>query len=307
MTRFSKVTVVQTLAVLLVLGVWALVASLTSDLSLGLIAVGVSAILLFGFASSVPAARKYCFGEAEQRVVTRNGPAFCLMLALVWIVPAMLGYFEVVPQGTVFMLAFVAFWLVGMPVLGWHHGCVVEARRDLDREAGVAQTAPGGPAGTIAAEPKPAVPAKGLAVSLLVYWWSLIPGATVGVLLLLSSGRLERTQLLQITNTGSQSVDVRNASASWGDRRVLTLHPGMSGFWMFRDSDQFHITRSTEAPPKPGTTPPASPLPSRSELWGTALTQHPDGSSTIGIKHAPRTAEVRVNDSGKIELQFTDI
>ena len=40
-------------------------------------------------------------------------------------------------------------------------------------------------------------------------------------------------QGLRITNTGSQSVDVRNASASWGDNKVLTLHPGMSGFGCF--------------------------------------------------------------------------
>jgi hypothetical protein len=295
-------------ATLLALGVFALVASLTSDLSLGLMAVGVLAILLVGF---VPAARKYCFGEAEQRVVTRNAPAFCLMLALVWIVPALLGYFKVVPQEAVFMLAFAAFWLVGMPVLGWHHASVLEARRELEREAGVAQTAPAGPAGTNAPEPKPAASTKGLAVSLLGYWWSLIPGAIVGALLLMSalqiSGKLGRTQFLQITNTGSPSVDIRNASASWGDNRVLTLHPGTSGFWMFRDGDQFRITRSDEPPPKPGTTPPASPLPSRSETSASELTQNPDGSGTIAIKHTSRTAEVRVNEAGKIEFEFTDL
>lgn len=114
-------------------------------------------------------------------------------------------------------------------------------------------------------------------------------------------------QDLRITNTGSQSVDIRNVSEMWPDNKVLTLHLGMSGFWMFRDGDQFRITRSTEAPPKPGTTPPAEPLPSRSESWGSALTPKPDGSGTIVIKHASRTAEARVNEAGKIEFQFTDL
>jgi hypothetical protein len=37
------------------------------------------------------------------------------------------------------------------------------------------------------------------------------------------------------------------------------------------------------------------------------LTQNPDGSGTIAIKHASRTAEVRVNEAGKIEFKFTDL
>lgn len=311
MRRFLKLTVTQTLAVLLVLGVSALVARLTSDLSLGLAALGGSAILLFVFAASVPAARKYFFGEAEQRVLARDAPAVCLMLVVVWIVPGLLAYFAIVPQGAAFMLAFAAVWLVGLPVLGWHHGRVLEARHDLERTAGVAPMVPAGSAGTIAPKPMPAAAVKSLAVGLLVYWWSLIPGAIVGALLAVSalqiSGTLERKQLLKITNTGSQSVDVRNASELWPDNKVLTLHPGMSGFWMIRNGDQFRITRSVEAPPKPDTTPPASPPPSRSETWGTALTQNPDGSGTIVIKHASRTAEVRVNEAGKVEFEFTDL
>ena len=116
-------------------------------------------------------------------------------------------------------------------------------------------------------------------------------------------------QDLLITNTGSQSVDIRNLADSWWNERrpTLTLHPGMTGIWMFRDGDQFRITRSAEQPPKPGTTPPNSPLPPRSESLGTALTHNPDSSGTIVIKHAFRSAEVHVNDAGKIEFEFTDL
>jgi hypothetical protein len=118
-------------------------------------------------------------------------------------------------------------------------------------------------------------------------------------------------QDLLITNTGSQSVDIRNLADSWWNERrpTLTLHPGMTGFWMFRDGDQFRITRSAEKTPKPGTTPPASPLPPRSESLRTTLTYNVDGSGsgTIVIKHAFRTAEVRVNEAGKVEFEFTDL
>jgi hypothetical protein len=116
-------------------------------------------------------------------------------------------------------------------------------------------------------------------------------------------------QNLLITNTGSQSVDIRNLADSWWNekRPTLTLHPGMTGIWMFRDGDQFRITRSDELPPKPGTTPPNSPLPPRSESLRTALTHNPDGSGTIVIKHAFRTADVRINEAGKIEFEFTDL
>jgi len=114
-------------------------------------------------------------------------------------------------------------------------------------------------------------------------------------------------QNLQITNTSSQSVDIRNVSDPWWEEKTLTLHPGMTGFWTFRDGDQFHITRSDEAPPKPGMTPPASPLPSRSETWGAVLTHNADSSGTIVIKHASRTAEVHVNEAGEVEFEFTDL
>lgn len=114
-------------------------------------------------------------------------------------------------------------------------------------------------------------------------------------------------QDLRITNTGSQSVDIRNASDLWPDNKALTLHPGMSGFWMFRDGDQFRITRSTEAPPKPGTMPPNSPLPSRSETLRSALLHNANGSGTIVVKHAFRSAEVRVNEAGQVEFEFTDL
>jgi hypothetical protein len=114
-------------------------------------------------------------------------------------------------------------------------------------------------------------------------------------------------QDLLITNTSSQTVDIVNASAPWWDRKVLTLHPDMSFICMFRDGDEFRITRSDEETPKPGTTPPASPLPSRSESWGSALSYNSDGSGTIVIKHASRTAEVRVNEAGKVEFEFTDL
>lgn len=186
--------VTMTLAILLVLGVLALVTNLSSELNFGLAALGGTAILLLGFAAGVPAARPYFFGEAEQRVVVRNAPALCLMLAVVWIVPGLLGYFEVVPEKTVFMLAMVALWLVGFPVLGWHHSRVLEARRELNREAGIAPTAPASTAGGVAPEPITAARPKSLLVSLPVYWFSLIPGAIVGALTVLSvlqiSGKL---------------------------------------------------------------------------------------------------------------------
>jgi hypothetical protein len=114
-------------------------------------------------------------------------------------------------------------------------------------------------------------------------------------------------QSLRIANTGAQSVDILNVSGPWWDKKTLTLHPGMIGLWNFSDGDQFRITRSVEATPKPDTTPPASPLPSRAESWGSALIPNSDGSGTISIKHASRTAEVRINESGKIEFEFTDI
>jgi hypothetical protein len=114
-------------------------------------------------------------------------------------------------------------------------------------------------------------------------------------------------QHLQITNTGSQSVGIRNISDPWWEEKTLTLHPGMTGFWTFRDGDQFRMSRCAEAPPKPGMTPPASPQTSRSETWGAALTHNADGSGTIAIKHASRAAEVRVNEAGQVAFEFTDL
>jgi hypothetical protein len=134
----------------------------------------------------------------------------------------------------------------------------------------------------------------------LVCFWTL-----VALAIILATKKPH--QGLHITNTGSQSVDIRNVSASWGDDKVLALHPGMTGFWTFRDLDQFHITVSDEDPPKPGTTPPASGITSRSEAWGTPLTQNADGSGTIVMRHASRTAEVRVNDAGQVKFEFTDL
>jgi hypothetical protein len=133
-----------------------------------------------------------------------------------------------------------------------------------------------------------------------IAFWILVGAA-------LTFGLRKPQQGLHITNTGSRSVDIRNVSASWGDDKVLTLHPGMTGLWTFRDFDRFHITVSDEEPPQPGTTPPASGVTSRSEAWGTPLTQNADGSGTIVMRHASRTAEVRVNESGKIEFKFTDL
>jgi hypothetical protein len=114
-------------------------------------------------------------------------------------------------------------------------------------------------------------------------------------------------QWLRIENTGSQSVDIRDVSGPWWDEKTLTLHPGMTGLWHFRDGDQFRITRSTEAPPKPGTTPLAEPLPSRAESFDSELFHNADSSGTIAIKHAARTAEVRLTEAGKVEFEFTDL
>jgi hypothetical protein len=69
---------------------------------------------------------------------------------------------------------------------------------------------------------KPSVVILGIA------FWILV-GAT------LTFGLRKPQQGLHITNTGSRSVDVRNSSASWGDDKVLTLLPGMTGVWTFRD------------------------------------------------------------------------
>jgi hypothetical protein len=42
-------------------------------------------------------------------------------------------------------------------------------------------------------------------------------------------------------------------------------------------------------------------------MWGADLHQNVDGSATIMLRHVDRTAEVRVNEAGKIEFEFTDL
>jgi hypothetical protein len=118
-------------------------------------------------------------------------------------------------------------------------------------------------------------------------------------------------QGLRITNTGSQSIDVRKlARWSWQEEE-WTLHPGATFLWMFAPGEHFQFARSDQPPPKPGTTPPPSPRASfsrpRSELWPTPVHQNPDGSTTILLRHVDRTAEVRVNEAGQVEFKFTDL
>jgi hypothetical protein len=137
------------------------------------------------------------------------------------------------------------------------------------------------------------------------FFWGMVFGASLTVLFFVTLSKPK--QDFRLLNSGLQTVDIVNDSAPWWDRKVLTLHPGMIGLWKFRDGDRFRITPRAEKTPKPGTTPPATPLPSRSESWGSALTPNPDGSGTIVIKHASRTAEVRINDAGKVEFEFTDL
>ena len=128
-------------------------------------------------------------------------------------------------------------------------------------------------------------------------------------------------QGLRITNTGSESVDIRKlARWSWQEEE-WTLPPGETFIGKFAPGEHFRFARSDQAPPKPGTTPPASHLgprfegpdgkaflPTRSYLWGEPpLHQNADGSGTILLRHVDRTAEVRVNEDGKIEFEFTDL
>jgi hypothetical protein len=42
-------------------------------------------------------------------------------------------------------------------------------------------------------------------------------------------------------------------------------------------------------------------------MWGAPLHQNADGSATIMLRHVDRTAEVRINEHGKIEFEFTDL
>ena len=114
-------------------------------------------------------------------------------------------------------------------------------------------------------------------------------------------------QGLRITNTGEQSVAIRNlARWSWNEEE-LTLHPGATGIWSFANVEHFQISVSDESPPEPGATPPESFVTTRAEMWPAELHQNEDGSSTIMLRHVDRTAEVRVNDAGKIEFVFTDL
>jgi hypothetical protein len=54
--------------------------------------------------------------------------------------------------------------------------------------------------------------------------------------------------------------------------------------------------------------PPSSSDPTyRAQMWGADLHQNVDGSATIMLRHVDRTAEVRVNEAGKIEFEFTDL
>ena len=128
-------------------------------------------------------------------------------------------------------------------------------------------------------------------------------------------------QGLRITNTGSQSVDIRKlARWSWQEEE-WTLPPGETFVGTFAPGEHFQFARSDQAPPEPGAAPAASHLaprfegpdgkaflPTRSYLWGEpALHQNADGSGTVLLRHVDRTAEVRVDDAGKIEFKFTDL
>lgn len=156
-------------------------------------------------------------------------------------------------------------------------------------------------------DPSPECSTKGWKQSMgpimgIVFW--MIIGAVV------FNGFIKQPpkQQLAITNTGSQSVDIRKLVRwSWLEEE-MTVHPGGTVFWKFADSDNFHIARSDKKPPEPDTTPPASPFPSRSEMWGSAV-QHnaPDLGTVVLMRHVYRTADVRVNEAGAIEFEFTDL
>ncbi len=127
-------------------------------------------------------------------------------------------------------------------------------------------------------------------------------------------------QGLRITNIGSQSVEIRKlARWSWQEEE-WTLPPGETFVGTFAPGEHFQFTRSDQPPPEPDATRPAylTPrfegpdgkafLPTRSYLWGSDdLHQNADGSGTILLRHVDRTAEVRVNEDGKIEFMFTDL
>lgn len=114
-------------------------------------------------------------------------------------------------------------------------------------------------------------------------------------------------QTLRITNTGSQAVELRKlARWSWQEE-AFTVHPGATVLWKFANVDHFRIARSDQPPPAPGTTPPEWFSRPRAELWPADLHHNADGSGTIMLRHVDRTAEVRINDDGKIEFKFTDL
>lgn len=128
-------------------------------------------------------------------------------------------------------------------------------------------------------------------------------------------------QGLRITNTGSQSIEIRRlARWSWQEEE-WTLPPGETFVGTFAPGEHFQFARSDQPPPEPGATIPASHLaprfegpdgrefmPTRSYLWGEPPLHHnADGSGTILLRNVDRTADVRVNDAGEIEFDFTDL
>jgi hypothetical protein len=146
----------------------------------------------------------------------------------------------------------------------------------------------------------------------IVFWM------IVGALLLRSlTPKNPPQQGLRITNTGSQSVEIRRlARWSWQEEE-WTLPPGETFVGTFAPGEHFQFTRSDQSSPEPGATHLAPRfegpdgrefMPSRSYLWGEPpLHQNADGSGTILLRHVDRTAEVRVNDAGKVEFEFTDL
>jgi hypothetical protein len=115
-------------------------------------------------------------------------------------------------------------------------------------------------------------------------------------------------QSLRITNTGSQPIEIRKlARWSWQEEQ-RTVVPGETSYWKFADAEHFRFAPSGQPPPKPGATPPStSDSTYRAQMWGAPLHQNADGSATIMARHVDRMAEVRVNEAGKIEFEFTDL
>jgi hypothetical protein len=122
------------------------------------------------------------------------------------------------------------------------------------------------------------------------------------------TGKQPPQQELRITNTGPVPVEIRKlARWSWNEKE-MTVQPGQTSYWKFANAEHFQFTPSGQPPPKPGTTPPSSSDPTyRAQMWGANLHQNADGSATVMLRHADRTAEVRVNEAGKIEFEFTDL